>query len=381
MRDATGTVTFAMTGVLHRNGRAIRQIRVLQQVAERVEVVAGDAERCRHLFPENVRLHSYAYSTRTGVRFFREIDRATRRVIDRLETDVYHASDLYVLPAMASAARKGGKRLVYDARELYPFVQGTVGKPWATLFWSRVEGRYVRRADLILTVNDSIADRIEGAYGVNRPVVVHNVPDRIEVHPSDHIRRTIRIEPTTLVVLHLGHLRSGRGGEVLVRAMKHVEGAVLVFVGSGPEEGRLAETARSDGSDSKVFFFEPVPYDQVLDVAAGADVGVTLLEDTCLNHRLALPNKLFEYLAAGLPVIASDFPEIGRVVNEFDVGIAVDPSSVEQVAAAIQRMVDEPESRQHWARNTEAVTDTYSWTKASERMTRAYQALGIGATL
>ena len=128
----------------------------------------------------------------------------------------------------------------------------------------------------------------------------------------------------------------------------------------------------------KVFFLDPVPYDMVLDVAAGADVGASLLEDTCLNHRLALPNKLFEYLNAGLPTIVSDFPELGRVVKDFDVGLAVDPSSPDAVAEAIQRMVDNEPERLRWKSNTSKVSETFSWSRASQVMTRAYLTLGIG---
>jgi len=162
--------------------------------------------------------------------------------------------------------------------------------------------------------------------------------------------------------------------------MRSVQGAALVFVGTGPERDPLRTLAVSEGVDEKVFFLDPVPYDQVLDVAAGADVGVSLLEDTCLNHRLALPNKLFEYLMVGLPTIVSDFPELGRVVKEFDVGLAVDPSRPDMVARAIQTMVDDKVSRLRWKSNTPNVTETFSWAHASQTMTRAYQTLGIGGS-
>ncbi|MFV1980569.1 MAG: glycosyltransferase [Rhodothermia bacterium] len=378
MSRSLSSVAFAMTGVLHRNGRALRQIRLLQRLAERVDVIAGDANMARELFDGNVHLHGYDLPTTMGVRFFWDVHQRVRKLAAVIDSDVFHASDLYVLPAMAKNARRRNAGLVYDAREFYPFVQGTVGKPWATFFWSQLEARFAPRADVVMTVSDSIADRIQDTYGIRRPVVVHNVPDRSRVEASRHLRENLPISESTVLVLHLGQIRQGRGCETLVRAMRSVGGAALVFVGTGPERNPLRALVTSEGVESKVFFLDPVPYDQVLDVAAGADVGVSLLEDTCLNHRFALPNKLFEYLMAGLPTIVSDFPELGRVVKEFDVGLAVDPSKPDMVALAIQKMVDDEESRLRWQGNTSKVTETFSWSNASDTMTRAYQTLGIG---
>lgn len=341
-------------------------------------MIAGDASMAQEYFDCNVHLHGYNLPTTSGARFFWDVHRTVRRMAAIIDSAAYHASDLYVLPAMAANARRRNAGLVYDARELYPFVQGTVGKPWATFFWSQLEARYVPRADVVMTVSDSIADRLQDAYGIRPPVVVHNVPDRAQVEVSPYLRENLPISESTLLVLHLGQLRNGRGCEILVRAMREVRGAALVFLGTGPERDPLKNLTVSEGVEASVFFLDPVPYDQVLDVAAGADVGVSLLEDTCLNHRLALPNKLFEYLMAGLPTIVSDFPEVGRVVEEFDVGLAVDPSRPDMVTQAIQKMVDDEPARLRWKSNTPKVTETFSWSNASQVMTRAYQTLGIG---
>jgi len=372
------SVAFAMTGILHRNGRALRQIKLLQQLAERVDVIAADARLSRDAFDTNVELHSYTLPETKGIRFFWDVHRVVGKLVEDMESTVYHASDLYVLPALAKKTRQGEAGLVYDARELYPFVQGTVGKPWGIFFWSQLEGRFVPDADVVMTVSDSIADRIQDAYGIRRPIVVHNVPDQTHVVASNYLRENLPISDSTLIVLHLGQIRRGRGCEGLVRAMISVRGAALVFVGDGPERNILRALVRAKGIEGKVFFLDPVPYDQVLNVAAGADVGVSLLEDTCLNHRLALPNKLFEYLMAGLPIIASDFPESGKVLRDFNVGIPVDPANRDMVAAAIQKMVDDGVSRARWKNNTPNVTETFSWSRASETMTEAYATLGIG---
>ena len=113
----------------------------------------------------------------------------------------------------------------------------------------------------------------------------------------------------------------------------------------------------------------------LLTYTASADVGVTLLEDTCLNHRFALPNKLFEYFMAGLPVVASDLPEIRGVINRFETGLLVDPSSAENVAKGLRTLVEEASLRRSYAANTSNVFETFSWEKASEEFTSRYREL------
>ena len=97
---------------------------------------------------------------------------------------------------------------------------------------------------------------------------------------------------------------------MMVEAMLHTDNAVLVFMGHGPMRSDTEQLVENLGLQSKVRFIDPVPPEKLLSVTASADLGLTFLEDCCLNHRYALPNKLFEYLAAGVPVIASDLPEI-----------------------------------------------------------------------
>jgi len=110
-------------------------------------------------------------------------------------------------------------------------------------------------------------------------------------------------------------------------------------------------------------------------ITADADLGVTLLEDTCLNHRYALPNKLFEYLMAGVPVLASNLTEISKVVTRFNVGRVVQASDRNALVSSLQYCVDNAEVRDQWCANTSRVFADYSWSIASKRFTEVYQKL------
>ena len=338
-------VVFALTGDVRRNSRALKQLRALAALGATVEALTFGPEADDPALEDGIRLRVLARPPGSGPRFFARAHRLFAQTARQIPARIYHASDLYTLPAMHAAARQHGTRLVYDARELYPFVASTAGRPWVRWFWRFIEGRHIRHADAVFTVSDSIAERLAQTYGIARPPVLHNVPPYRAVASSGYLRAQTGVAPETVVLLHQGQIQRGRGGALLAEAMGEVQGAVLVFLGGGPLKPTVKQQVAAAGLDDRIRFLDPVPPDALLPVTASADVGITLLEDTCLNHRFALPNKLFEYLMAGLPVLASDLPEIRGVVETFDVGCVVDPADRAALVKTLQHMVDANEAR------------------------------------
>jgi glycosyltransferase involved in cell wall biosynthesis len=155
----------------------------------------------------------------------------------------------------------------------------------------------------------------------------------------------------------------------IVRAVADCEPVEVAFLGYGPEETELKQTAIALNAGARIHFLDPVPPDRIRPVIAGADAGITLLEDTCLNHRFALPNKLFDYLAAGLPVLGSRLPEIDRIVKGRDVGLTVDPEDHDELVSGLRRLATDTDARAQWATHALAAAETFDWGSASERYT------------
>lgn len=368
-------VVFALTGDVRRNSRALRQLRALAGEGLRIEVLtlgppAADAE-----FEPGIRVRVLPEPRARGPRYFAAVHRRFSAAAREVPARVYHASDLYVLPALAQAAGRHGGALAYDARELYPHVAATAGRPWIRLAWGMVEGRYVRRAGAVFTVSESIAVHMERRYGIERPAVVYNIPPPRSVTPSRLLRDRTGIAAERTLLLHQGQMREDRGCLLLADAMRDVEEAALVFLGGGPLKPALQSLVRDAAIGDRVFFVDAVPPDALLPVTAGADVGITLLEDTCLNHRYALPNKLFEYLSAGLPVVASDLPEIRKVVDGFGVGLVVDPSDRKRLVATLRRVAADREIRNRCASKTGDAVASYSWEASARRLLDEYRRL------
>ncbi|GAB5519105.1 MAG: glycosyltransferase family 4 protein [Rhodothermales bacterium] len=381
--SASTDILFALTGDVHRNSRALKQLRVFGAMGLHTTVLTlGDGPAPPNL--PNTRLISVALPPARGPRHFWNVHQTFARHAEQVTARVYHASDLYVLPALnrARQRRQPTAKLVYDARECYPHVASTVGRPWVTAVWKRVERRALRHADAVFTVSDSIADWMVATYGIRRPQLLHNVPAYQAVPPTNDLREQLGLTDDTPIILHQGQMRKYRGCAWLVEAMAHVHDAHLVFLGRGLLQLELAARAEALGLSARVHFLPPVPPDALLPVTASADIGVTLLEDVCLNHRYALPNKLFEYLMAGLPVVASALPECRRVVEAHGVGHIVDPTDTAQLADTLRIMLAERVLwRQRVNQHVTTVFETFSWEMASQRLTETYTTLLAGDLL
>ncbi|MET0304802.1 MAG: glycosyltransferase family 4 protein [Solirubrobacterales bacterium] len=305
-----------------------------------------------------------------------EATRLARRAASS-RPDVVHAHDAAMLLPGLLAARASRAKLVYDSHEL------ATGVPYRRGAWPAVVAASERlgapRADAVLTVSDGIAARLSERYATRRPpAVIRNLPDLPPpgAVPAPDLRRELGVGDAPLV-LHQGAVAAGRGCETLLRALLLVPSAHLLYLGAeGPYAGRLRELAGDLGLAPRTHLLGPAPPQALLSHTAQADVGVSLLEDSCENHRLALPNKLFEYVAAGLPVVVADLPETGRLVRERGIGWCADPADPGSVAAALREALaqhNDPALRQ---RLDQAAAEL-SWEREKRRLLAVYDELAV----
>jgi glycosyltransferase involved in cell wall biosynthesis len=292
--------------------------------------------------------------------------------------DVVHAHDAAMLLPGLIGARLTRARLVYDSHELATSVPYRE-RGWAW-FVGAVERVVVPRCAAVITVSDGIASRLRDRYRLRTmPVVVRNV-SALETNGSGSLRQRLGLELDAPLVLHQGAPAPARGCEVLVDAVARLEGVHLAFLGD-PEPGYgagLLARIHERGIGNRVAFLPSVSLDQLLAHTAEADVGVTLLQDTCENHRLALPNKLFEYVAAGVPVVASARPETQRLVSSYGIGWCATPDDPAAVSEALQLALEfreDPELRQ---RLSNAASEL-RWPREQARLIRLYDELGGGS--
>ena len=256
--------------------------------------------------------------------------------------DIWHGMWAGSLPALDRIRTRHGGRSVYDSRDVYLRSRDFDGmRPWQRRLMTWFEARWARRADAVVTVNDSYARILARDLGIPTPPVVMNCPDRWDppVPRPDRIRQRLGLPAATRIVLYQGQLISHRGIEQAMDAILDIDDAVLVLMGMGKRE-RYTTLASGPTYAGKVLVIEAVPPQELLEWTASADVMVMAIQPNSENHRYTTPQKLWEAMAAGVPVVASDLPGMASVVRETGCGELCDPTSAVSIAAAIRRILD-----------------------------------------
>ena len=283
---------------------------------------------------------------------------------------LFLASDLYSLPVAAEAAKRRGAALMYDSRELYPAIASLRRNPLTRAYWRWIERRHASDAACISTVNESIASILRKRYSGTRVEVLPNVPRAWSGSSTERLRQALAIPRDSLILLSQGGLQSGRGAELYIDCLPELPGCFLVFLGDGPLVHALTERATALGVPDRVAFLPAVPTSELLEWTSSADIGLCMIEKLGLSYYLSLPNKLFEYMMAAVPVIGSDFPEIERVVHGNGIGITVDPENRAAFIRAVRTMSSDRVLRETCAAAARQARVHYTWETQALRLER-----------
>lgn len=261
----------------------------------------------------------------------------------RLKPRLVHCHDTLVLPAGVLIKLLTSARLVYDAHELESAKNGqTRTLSRATWLMERACWPWI---DGFVSVSDSIVawylERLAhkpSAVVLNSPVFQSGQSPGLKTE-STHFRQTFGIPEGELIFVYVGILTRGRGVEALLEVFADpAVSAHLVFMGYGDLDGAISAASKQHAN---IHLHPPVPHQRVVEYASGADVGLCFVENVSLSDYYCLPNKLFEYSFAGIPVLASDFPEIHRVVQQYSLGEVCSPER-DAIRAAVLSFIDNP---------------------------------------
>ena len=302
--------------------------------------------------------------------------------------DAWHAHDLTGLAAVGPLVLSP-TRLVYDSHEIF-LETGTAARlpGVGRRLLRRLERWLVGRADALVTVNEAYARVLERRTRPRRVVVVRNCPPRQEEVADRDIsplRRAVGIPVETPLLLYHGALAPHRGIEATALALLEpgLESAHAAILGFGSLRTDLEAMATDPRFEGRLHLLDAVPPDELLGWVAGADVDVIALERSTLNHWFCTPNKLWESIAVGVPVVVSDFPVMSEIVCDDPMGplgATCDPTDVRSVAAAVRSVVDLlPDER--WvmrARCAAAARERWNWETESARLVALYRDLATG---
>jgi glycosyltransferase involved in cell wall biosynthesis len=279
--------------------------------------------------------------------------------------DLVIAHDLTALTAGAQMAKSWKVPLVYDAHELY-YEQAVFSKKHKKLM-SQIERRLIHECDAVFTVNQSIADEMAKRYACKTPNVLLNVTDSPEDFDPNFsytlIRDHLELSEDKTILIFQGGFTKHRNLENLVESMAYVQNpqAVLVMLGFGNMREPLETLVMHKNLKGRVYFIDEVPQSELIYWSASADLGIVPYPPIDLNTLYCTPNKLFEFIQAGLPMIANDSPVVRRFVQETGFGVVGKMDSPQAIARLIDETLYDPQKIAQAKANVILNRQTYSW--------------------
>jgi glycosyltransferase involved in cell wall biosynthesis len=300
----------------------------------------------------------------------------------RTPADVYHAQDMTALPACYIAARLRRKPLIFDAHEL-PLVEPAVTR------WRRLHALATKAfkfmlpgCKTVITVSPPIAQEIQRRFGGPEPVLIRNIPEYQPPVSSDRLRHHLELSADARIALYQGNLQVDRGLDRLISAAKFLDpGIVLVLMGRNAMGDELPTLIAKEHVADRVKVLPPVPYDELLEWTASADVGLIIYARShSLNVQMCLPNKLFEYLMAGVPVLASSLDAVADLLQTYDVGRVVPSLEPEAIGQAISALVSDNTLLTHMSEHALAAAQReLRWDVESQRLVQVYHRMLDGS--
>jgi len=285
--------------------------------------------------------------------------------------DLFLSNDLDTLLPNFLISRLKRKTLVFDSHEYFTGTPELADRAFVRKTWKAIEAFIVPRLAEMITVNDSIAGLFYDEYGI-KAKVIRNIPQGFQTIEKPDRSELGMPENNKILVLQGSGINIQRGAEELVQAMALLPGFHLMIIGGGDVIDQLHKLAESLGIIERVRFLPRMQYAEMMAYTINADLGITLDKDTNINYRFSLPNKLFDYIQAGIPVLASPLPEIKKIIEAYDIGSFIVNHKPENIANAIKDAFSNVERFEKWKINTKKAAQELSWEKEEKILLNIY---------
>ncbi|MFZ6052646.1 glycosyltransferase [Halocola ammonii] len=286
--------------------------------------------------------------------------------------DIILCNDLDTLPTGFLVAKLKGKEIVYDSHEYFTEAEGLTGRPFPKKVWKTLEKWIFPKLRHVYTVNESIAKIYRDEY--DAPVkVVRNMPPKRTEQISSTRKELGLPEDKKIVLLQGAFIDPDRGAKEMALAMEHLEGVLFLIIGSGTEKETVRQIREEKGLQDKIMLLDKQPFEVLQKYTSVVDLGISLDKPVHLNYKFSLPNKLFDYIQAGVPVLTSRLKELVRVHNQYDIGMMIDSHDPQEIALKVKECFSNEARYKQWKQNLQRAANEFNWENESKRLERIFK--------
>ncbi len=288
------------------------------------------------------------------------------------KSNLLTANDLDTLLPNFLVHKLKGIPLVYDTHEYFTGVPELMNRPRIQKIWKIIERHIFPKIKHVITVNGSVARLYKEEYG-NEMIVVRNIPENTGSAAKSSKSDLGLPTDKKIILLQGAGINVDRGAEEAVEAMQYIDDAILLILGGGDILDSLKAKVKDLNLHSKVKFIPRQVPEQLVEYTSKADVGLTLDKNTNVNYRYSLPNKLFDYIHARVPVLASRLTEVKSIVDKYDIGCFIDHHAPEHIADKIRQMIIDEAARERWKLNLIKAAAELSWENEQKILKEVYR--------
>jgi glycosyltransferase involved in cell wall biosynthesis len=371
-------ILISVTSDLSTDQRVNRTATTLKEAGYRVLVIGRVLKTSTEVSPKRYRTLRFKLWAERGPMFYALFNIRLFWFLLWHHADILVSNDLDTLPANFLAAKIKKIPLVYDSHEYFTGVPELTNRPKIQRIWKKIESYCLPKVDHAITVNESIAQLFKEEYNKDFNVI-RNVPliTKPFLSERENLRRELGLPLNKkILILQGAGINIDRGAEELVAAMSYLPDYLLLIVGGGDVIGDLRKIVSEKNLKERVLFIAKQPIEILRKYTAASNLGVTLDKANNINYKLSLPNKLFDYIHAGVPVLSSDLPELKRIVVGYDIGKISPDHDPKNISKMIDEMFSSEEQIKKWEANTVIAAKDLNWDKEKERLLSIFKKIG-----
>jgi glycosyltransferase involved in cell wall biosynthesis len=367
-------VAFSVTNCICHDQRVMKIAETVKSLSCDITIIGRRSGDCYNSDSVPFRTKRFRMIFRSGFLFYMSFNIRLLIFLFFHRFDFLVSNDLDTLLPNFLVSKLKRIPLVYDSHEYFIGVPEIQNRPFVKWVWTSIEKLVFPRLKYVMTVSDSIATQYEKDYGL-KPLTVRNCSIKTELMVP-FSRDELKLDPDHLLLIMQGTgINVDRGGEELIDAIAITDNVSLIVIGSGDKFQPLIDKTLKTGLSDRIRFISKLPWQELMRYTRSADAGFSGDKNSNVNYNFSLPNKLFDYISAGIPVIASDLPEISKILTEYKCGIVIPEVNKEEISEAIKKLRDNRRLLSELKQNSVIASESINWENESLKVEKLYRSI------